>query len=192
MDSANREEALKALSIARRHLAASPPNLPTAKRLALKSVALCETSEAVELLERIRKLEEESNDDANSNSKTPGSSTATANGSAKHGPSTHASGAEPFAGSEGIKHRTAKHSSTVDSSSSNTSSARDKGKGRDDEKRDYTPDQLAVVQRIRKCKVTEYYEIMSLKKDCEDADIKKAYRKVRSVAHGGCHHWLII
>lgn len=177
MDSANREEALKALSIARRHLSASPPNVPTAKRLALKSVALCETREALELLEQIEKLEQLGEE---ANSQTPGSSTP--NGSANHDPSTHTSGAEPFAGSGGMKHRTTKRENTEDSSSSTAPSAKDKGKGRDDEKRDYTPDQLAVVQRIRKCKVTEYYEILSLKKDCEDADIKKAYRKVRFMA----------
>lgn len=35
-----------------------------------------------------------------------------------------------------------------------------------------------MVKRIRSCKVTEYYEIMSLKRDCEEAEVKKAYRKV--------------
>ena len=46
------------------------------------------------------------------------------------------------------------------------------------EKRDYTPEQGAVVKRVRSCKVTEYYEILALKRDCDEADIKKAYRKV--------------
>jgi DnaJ family protein B protein 12 len=49
------------------------------------------------------------------------------------------------------------------------------------EKRDYTPEQKEVVRRVRACKVTEYYEILEVKKDCEDADVKKAYRKVRVV-----------
>jgi DnaJ homolog subfamily B member 12 len=31
---------------------------------------------------------------------------------------------------------------------------------------------------VRACKVTEYYEILAVKKDCEEADVKKAYRKV--------------
>ena len=43
----------------------------------------------------------------------------------------------------------------------------------------YTPENLAVVNRVRACKVTDYYEILSLKRDCEEAEVKKAYRKVR-------------
>lgn len=46
------------------------------------------------------------------------------------------------------------------------------------EKREYTAEMVAVVKRVRGCKVTEYYEILSIKKDCEENDIKKAYRKV--------------
>ncbi|KAF8347870.1 hypothetical protein F5887DRAFT_669752 [Amanita rubescens] len=51
------------------------------------------------------------------------------------------------------------------------------------EKRDYTPEQHATVKRVRTCKVTEYYEILELKKDCEEADIKKAYRKLALALH---------
>ena len=46
------------------------------------------------------------------------------------------------------------------------------------EKREYSPEQKEVVQRVRACKVTEYYEILALQRDCDDADVKKAYRKV--------------
>jgi DnaJ family protein B protein 12 len=46
------------------------------------------------------------------------------------------------------------------------------------EKREYTPEQAAVVKRVRSCKITAYYEILSVKKDCDDPEIKKAYRKV--------------
>jgi DnaJ family protein B protein 12 len=49
------------------------------------------------------------------------------------------------------------------------------------EKREYTPEQQEVVKRVRSCKLTEYYEILAVQKDCEDADIKKAYRKVLSI-----------
>jgi DnaJ family protein B protein 12 len=49
------------------------------------------------------------------------------------------------------------------------------------EKREYTKDQAAVVKRVRSCKVTAYYEILAVKKGCDDSDIKKAYRKVVSL-----------
>lgn len=44
------------------------------------------------------------------------------------------------------------------------------------------PERLAVVQRIRACRSTQYYEILGIAKDCTDLEIKKAYRKVR-VSH---------
>ncbi len=47
------------------------------------------------------------------------------------------------------------------------------------EKREYTAEQISVVKRVRACKVTEYYEILSVHKTCEEGDVKKAYRKVR-------------
>ena len=159
---ANKDEALHALGLAKKHLAATPPNIATAKKLALKSVALCETSEAFNVLERIRVLEEKPRE-PNGNTEA------------------HASGAEAFAGTERVKRR---HHATSTSTTPGTttpngpSSAKSNGKSRDDEKREYTAEQLTIVKRIRKCKVTEYYEILSLKKDCDESDIKKAYRKV--------------
>ena len=50
----------------------------------------------------------------------------------------------------------------------------------EEKKREYTPENVAVVKRVRACKVTEYYEILAVSKDCEEADVKRAYRKVRS------------
>jgi len=46
------------------------------------------------------------------------------------------------------------------------------------DKREYTQDQAAVVKRVRSCKATAYYEVLAVKKECDDSDIKKAYRKV--------------
>lgn len=51
----------------------------------------------------------------------------------------------------------------------------------------YTDDQVKLVRKVRTCKITEYYEILGLEKSCEEADVKKAYRKVRTFeidAHG--------
>ena len=70
----------------------------------------------------------------------------------------------------GTRHRHTSHANT-----SASSSTKDKGK---EKAREYTPEQAAVVAQIRKCRVTEYYEILSLKKECDESDVKKAYRKV--------------
>jgi DnaJ homolog subfamily B member 12 len=48
--------------------------------------------------------------------------------------------------------------------------------------REYTTENLAVVKRVRGCKVTEYYEILAVKRDCEENDVKKAYRKVGGIS----------
>ena len=42
----------------------------------------------------------------------------------------------------------------------------------------YTPEQAAAVKRIRK--LENYYEILDVPKDASDADIKKAYKRVRA------------
>jgi DnaJ homolog subfamily B member 12 len=88
--------------------------------------------------------------------------------SAEPSSSTFASAAETHPSASGAKHR---HT---------TSSATGNGTpgGIGGEKRDYTPEQRNVVKRVRACKVTEYYEILSVKKECEEAEVKKAYRKV--------------
>ncbi|KAF6024384.1 DNAJB12 [Bugula neritina] len=45
----------------------------------------------------------------------------------------------------------------------------------------YTPEQLASVKRIKKCKT--YYEILGVSKDATDADLKKSYRKMALQFH---------
>ena len=46
------------------------------------------------------------------------------------------------------------------------------------ENQGYTAENLAVVERVRECKVSDYYEILEIKRECDEADVKKAYRKV--------------
>ncbi|KAL8616929.1 hypothetical protein ACOMHN_041848 [Nucella lapillus] len=46
---------------------------------------------------------------------------------------------------------------------------------------DYTPEQLAAVKRIKKCK--DFYEVLDVKKDCKESDMKKAYRKLALQMH---------
>lgn len=49
---------------------------------------------------------------------------------------------------------------------------------REEKAREYTPAQLALVKRVKACRVTQYYEILAIEKGCSDSDVKKAYRKV--------------
>lgn len=44
--------------------------------------------------------------------------------------------------------------------------------------REFTAVQVALVKKIRGYKVHEYYKILDLNKTCEDAEVKKGYKKV--------------
>jgi DnaJ family protein B protein 12 len=146
----NKDEALRCLSIAQRHRDAG--NFSSALKFCQKSVNLFSTPEAVKLLSII-------NSEATS--------------SASAGPSS-ATGAETHPSSANVHQRHVHSSSTANGKASANGTAGGIG----GEKREYTPEQYGVVKRVRKCKVTEYYEILEVKKDCEEAEVKKAYRKV--------------
>lgn len=124
-------------------------NAPSALKFCQKSINLFSTPEAAKLLASL-----------DADSARPASS----NGSAGGSPFT--SGTETHASAAGAKHR---HTA---SSASGTPS------GSGGNKREFTPEQHAVVKRVRACKVTEYYEILDVQRDCEETHVKKAYRKV--------------
>jgi DnaJ homolog subfamily B member 12 len=148
----NKDEALRCLNIAQRHR--DTGNLPSARKFCQKSITLFSTPEAEKLLDSI--------DRADSSSR-PEASTSNGNGNAK----PFSSSTETNPSAAGAKHR---HTT----SSANAGTAGGSG----GEKREYTPEQHSIVKRVRACKVTEYYEILSVKRDCEEGDVKKAYRKV--------------
>jgi DnaJ family protein B protein 12 len=148
----NKDEALRCLGIAQRHRDSG--NFPSARKFCQKSINLFSTPEALKLLASINSA--------------ASSSSASSPTSAEPGSSAFSSSTETHPSASGGKHR--------HTASSTTANGTPGGIG--GEKRDYTPEQRNVVKRVRACKVTEYYEILSVKKDCEEADIKKAYRKV--------------
>ncbi|KAN0121264.1 hypothetical protein V8E52_003852 [Russula decolorans] len=159
----NKDEALRCLHISQKHRAAS--NLSSARKFAQKSLALFSTPQAVKLLELI-----DSEVASSSSSRSSGGSSSSA--STTTDPTSFTSATEMHPSASGTKHRSAP--STAQSASRSTSTK---------EKREYTAENLAVVKRVRLCKVTEYYEILEVKKDCDEADVKKAYRKLALALH---------
>jgi DnaJ homolog subfamily B member 12 len=149
----NKDEALRCLAIAQRHRDAG--NLPSARKFCQKSIALFSTSEAVKLLNSIDRMD--------SSSSGPEASTSNGTGNGK----PFSSSTETHPSAAGAKHR-----HTPSSANGGTAG------GSGGERREYTLEQHAVVKRVRACKVTDYYEILSVKRDCEEGDVKKAYRKV--------------
>ncbi|KJA28056.1 hypothetical protein HYPSUDRAFT_34365 [Hypholoma sublateritium FD-334 SS-4] len=150
----NKDEAVRCLAIAQKHYNAD--NIPSARKFCLKSIALYETPEATRLLAAINKAAASS-----SSSGGDGDASASAGSQTEEHPSA-----------AGLKHR---------QQSKATGNGTAGGMG--GEKREYTQEQMAIVKRVRVCKVTEYYEILAVKKECEDAEIKKAYRKLALALH---------
>ena len=150
----NKDEALRCLSIAQKHRNAG--NYTSARKFIQKSLALFTTPEAEKLAQII---ESEAS-----------ASTSTSTSKAKE-ETTKATGTEQHPSAGGTHHRHPKGNASKSGPAEGSSSGSEK-------KRDYTPEQLTVVKRVRACAVTEYYEILELKKECEEADVKKAYRKV--------------
>ena len=152
----NKDEALRCLSIAQKHRNAR--NYTSARKFIQKSLALFATPEA-EKLAQIIESEASASTSTSTSEGTEGATKAT--GREQH----------PSAGGTHNRHQNGNASKSGPTEGSSSGSQK---------KRDYTPDQLAVVKRVRTRKVTEYYEILELKRDCEEADVKKAYRKVRT------------
>jgi len=160
---ANRDAALEYISLAQRHRDAG--NYASARKFARKSKDLFSTPEVDKLLESINALESSSS-----------SSTSTSNGFEG---TAYTSSAEAHPSAPGAKHRHHTQASSSSASLPNGSSSQ----GNSSEKRDYTPDQAAVVKRVRVCKVTEYYEILAVSRECEENEVKKAYRKLALLLH---------
>jgi DnaJ homolog subfamily B member 12 len=71
-------------------------------------------------------------------------------------------------------------------SSNNAGAARSREHNQGNQERVYTVEQKQAVLRIRRCKATDFYDILdieSVKTTCTDAEIKKAYRKQSLLTH---------
>ena len=45
-----------------------------------------------------------------------------------------------------------------------------------EQSRSFTADQVTLVQKV--LRATDYYEILSVQKECSESELKKAYKKV--------------
>lgn len=77
-------------------------------------------------------------------------------------------------------------SATASGADASKDTARNREHNQGNQDRKYTPEQKAAVLRIRKCKPTDFYEILDIeavRKTCTEAEIKKAYRKQSLLTH---------
>lgn len=153
----NRDEAVRALHVAQKRL--DHADYSGAIRFAKKSLALEATPEAQTLLSRAEQLLASGGGGSNSSSGASGAA------EAEPTATTSATQSGPSSASTSSRTRT---------KAASTSGAATPPAG------EYTPAQLAVVKRVKSCRVTAYYEILELEKSCSDGQIKKAYRKVGS------------
>ncbi|KAG9313073.1 hypothetical protein JVU11DRAFT_6513 [Chiua virens] len=156
----NKDEAFKCLRIAQKHR--DTGNFPAARKFCQKSLSLFATPEAELLKESI-----EAATASEAKSAGPSSSANTSNGNATTGSSSS----------------TQAHPSAAGAKRRGETKVEGTAGGLNGGKREYTAEQLNVVKRVRACKVTAYYEILGVKKECEEADIKKAYRKLALALH---------
>ncbi|KAG8163815.1 hypothetical protein KVR01_005733 [Diaporthe batatas] len=77
-------------------------------------------------------------------------------------------------------------SATASGADASNGSARNREHAQGNQDRKYTEEQKAAVLRIRRCKGTDFYDILGIeavRKTCSEADIKKAYRKQSLLTH---------
>ncbi|KAF9545298.1 hypothetical protein EC957_011052 [Mortierella hygrophila] len=165
----NKDEAQRCMDIARRHL--SSGNYSSARKFATKSIALFPTPEAKAFLAKVDTQEAASTSSSASNasfsstfspstepsSSTPSSTKSSPNpGSSSAGSRTRPESVPPRPRSTPVEHKPAE--------------------------REYTPEQVAAVKKIRSSG-GDFYKVLGINKDASEAEIKKAYRKLALQMH---------
>lgn len=166
----NKDEALRCLDIARRHLLTG--NYPSARKFGQKSISLFPTSDARAFISLVDAKETAANNSSNvpsSTSSSPDRSFSSSSSSFST-PRTSGTGTGTGAG-------------TGTGTGAAPTLNRSKSTPIPDHKpveRDYTPEQAAAVKAVRSSG-GDFYKVLGVKKDATDIEIKKAYRKVSSL-----------
>ena len=153
----NRDEARRAFEIAKRRFE-SEGDIDGALKFARKSASLYDSPETKKLIEELETAKK-------STKAHPSSSTSE---------KASASGVDKTDG-EGKKGHTAKRRPN------NTKEQQDNKQGI--QQKSFTKEQLTIVQRVRKCKHTEFYEILQIERTASDTEVKKSYRKLALQLH---------
>ncbi|KAF9120971.1 hypothetical protein BGW39_010940 [Mortierella sp. 14UC] len=163
----NKDEALRCLDIARRHLLTG--NYTSARKFGQKSISLFPTSDARAFISLVDAKEAAAA--INNNSSNASSSTASS-----PGPSSTSFSSTPNTGA-GTGARAGTGATPPLNRSKSTPIPDHKPV-----ERDYTPEQAAAVKAIRSSG-GDFYKVLGVKKDATDFEIKKAYRKVALQMH---------
>lgn len=161
----NKDEALRCLDIARRHLLTG--NFASARKFGQKSISLFPTSDARAFISLVDAKETAAN---NSNASSSTSSSASPSSTSRTGGTSTSTGAR--AGTGAVPPLNRSKSTPIP-----------------DHKpveRDYTPEQVAAVKAIRSSG-GDFYKVLGVKKDATDIEIKKAYRKVSRLTNPTNH-----
>eukprot|EP00123_Amoebidium_parasiticum_P000806 comp11708_c0_seq1/m.6272 comp11708_c0_seq1/g.6272 ORF comp11708_c0_seq1/g.6272 comp11708_c0_seq1/m.6272 type:complete len:427 (-) comp11708_c0_seq1:65-1345(-) len=170
----NKEEANKCLELGQKNLQAG--NYAKAAKLIAKSDTLYPSDRAKTLLQLAKeKAESGSNEgDAEASGAESAPNTPKANGSATKSENTNSSAHSNRSGESHTQHtqprQRNRHSSTGDSGASSSATTGD-----------YTSEQVDAVKKIKACK--DYYSALGVSKTADEAELKKAYRKLALQFH---------